>query len=117
MEWLPHPRDIWIGDSDEPSEPDLAIRVPGWPALYVDGRKRSSYAVWRDRRRRTNGDFSPMVFEHYGCVGEQTLGTIVKLARRSALTAGRSPSAEAERWLELLGARAQLESAGMLLEA
>ena len=60
------------------------------------------------------GDFAPLVLEHYGKVGEQSLGLIQRLARRSAVSAGRPPAAEAARWLELLGARAQLESAAVL---
>ena len=69
-----------------------------------------------EQRRRTNGDFSPVVFEHFGRVGEQSLATITRLARRSAAMAGRQPAAEVDRWLELLGARVQLESAAILRE-
>ena len=79
-------------------------------------RKRASYPVWLQRRRRTNGDFSPVVFEHFGRIGEQSLAVIHRLARRSAVQAGRQPAAEVERWLELLGARVQLESAAILRE-
>ena len=128
VEWLPRPKGIWLGDDGEPSEPDLAIRVPGWPVLYVDvavvspglaakweGRKRASYPVWLERRRRVAGDFSPIVFDYYGAIGEQSLGTIAKLARRSAAHLGRAGAAETERWIELLATRVQLENAAILL--
>ena len=103
--------------------------MPGWPVLYVDvaivspglvdkreSRKRGDYPVWRERRRRVAGDFSPIVFDYYGGVGEHTMGTIAKLARRSATRLGRAGAAETERWLELLATRVQLENARILLE-
>ena len=128
VEWLPRPKAIWLNEAGEPSEPDLAVRVPGWPVLYIDvavvtpgsvdtweGRKRGSYPVWRERRRRVPGDFSPIVFDYHGAIGDQTLGTLAKLARRSAARLGRSGAAETERWLELLATRVQLECASILL--
>ncbi len=126
VEWLPRP-DCWLGEGGEPAEPDLAVSVPGWPVLYIDvaivsagaaetweARKRGSYPAWRQRRKRVVGDFSPMVFEHYGRVGPQSLATLHRLARRSATAAGRTPSGEPERWLELLAMRVQLEQAEMI---
>ena len=48
-------------------------------------------------------------------MGGHTLGTIAKLARRSAARLGRAGAAETDRWLELLGVRVQLENAAILL--
>ena len=71
--------------------------------------------MWVERRRRVAGDFSPIVFDHYGSIGEQSLGTIAKLARRSAARLARAGAAETERWIELLATRVQLENAAILL--
>ena len=81
-----------------------------------ESRKRGAYPVWLERRRRVRGDFSPIVFEHYGFAGEQTLETLRSLAMRSAAAAGLPGAREVERWLELLAARVQLENAAMLAE-
>ena len=126
VEWLPQ-TPCWPGDGGEPGEPDLAVYVPGWPVLYIDvtivaagyaekaeGRKRGTYPAWLERRKRVVGNFSPVAFEHYGRVGPQSLATIQKLARRSATAAGRAPTGEPERWLELLAMRVQLEQAEVI---
>ena len=105
------------------------MSVPGWSILYIDAavvspgsaetweaRKRGTYPAWRARRMRVVGDFSPVVFEHYGRIGPQSLATVQRLARRSATAAGRTPTGEPERWLELLAMRVQLEQAVVLAE-
>ena len=57
-----------------------------------------------------------MVVEIYGSIGEQSLGTITKLARASAARRGLNPNLEVQRWLELLSTRVQLENARVLHE-
>ncbi len=71
---------------------------------------------WGQGRRICVPDFSPLVFELYGKIGEQSLGTITKLARASATRRGLSANTEVRRWLELLSTRVQLENARVLRE-
>jgi len=129
-DWLPHPEHLYgEGEDGGDAEPDLEIRIPGEPALFVDiaivlpgralrveGRKRTTYQVWAERRRVCVPDFSPIVFEHHGRIGDQSLATLTKLARAAATRRGLNPNAEVRRWLELLGTRLQLEQARVLLE-
>jgi hypothetical protein len=114
------------------AQPDLRVEVPGWRPLFLDvaitlprvvragagarimeATKTEAYEVWRDLRRVTPADFSPVVFESYGRAGPQTEAVIKKLA----LERGTDPNSEYKRWIELLGTRLQLCQADMLLNS
>ena len=83
----------------------------------MEASKAEAYEVWRDLRRVTPADFSPVVFESYGRAGPQTEAVIKKLASKLALERGTCPNSEYKRWIELLGTRLQLCQADMLLNS
>ena len=86
-------------------------RLAYYVRVYWECRKRATYKVWEQRRRRCVPEFSPVVFELYGLLGEHSVGTVTRLARRSAAMRGLHAGTEVKRWLELLGTRVQLENA------
>ena len=134
MRWTP--RTPFWKRSSEAAQPDLRIDIPGWRTLFVDvaivypqvgspgvtvatteSKKKLAYKTWVSLSRIRPVDFSPLVFEAFGRIGNQSKRLIGKLANRSASDRGVSGVGEHRRWLAMLGTRLQKEQADILLNS
>ena len=93
------------------------VGSPGVAAATTDSKKNLAYKTWAALSRIRPVDFSPLVFEAYGRIGNQSRRLLCKLAKRSASDRGVSVVGEHQRWLAMLGTRLQKEQADILLNS
>ena len=132
VDWVPHNAE-WEQENGEPGEPDLLVRVPGWPDLYIDvtvvspapgspgiaaadaeSDKERKYPAWKAKTKASVDDFQPAAWEAYGRAGPTTELLIARLAERCASDRRLPASPEITRWRELLSACVMIEQARLL---
>lgn len=132
VDWVPHNAE-WQQENGEPGEPDLLVRIPGWPDLYIDVTivsptpgspgnaaadaecdKERKYPAWKCKTKASVDDFDPAAWEAYGRAGPTTELLIARLAERCATDRRLPVSLEITRWRELLSSCVMVEQARMI---